>query len=203
MINPAPPNSPITQTFAEHERRRKKNGWRYYNGGLDFAVPTGTPVKAAAAGTITKAGYDATGYGEHVRIQHESDYLSLYGHLASYCVRIGQHVEAGEVIGYSDNTGNSTGPHLHFELRKNGLPVDPEPLLQPPPTEQPAGQTFAVCAQTLNVRAGPGTQYSIICQLKQGDQVEALSMSGEVWIELGQNEWAAMVYGQDVLMRPA
>jgi hypothetical protein len=129
FLFPVPPASIVTQTFAEHVAAARAHNWTNYNGGIDWAVFTGTPIKAAQNGKVTATRHDATGYGTHVRIQHDNGYLTIYGHLASFSVNTGDTVQAGQVIGLSDNTGNSTGPHLHFELRHNNVPIDPMPLL--------------------------------------------------------------------------
>jgi hypothetical protein len=129
FLFPIPLGSIVTQTFAEHVAAALAHGWTNYNGGIDWAVFTGTPIKAAQNGKISVTRHDATGYGTHVRIQHDNGYLTIYGHLASFSVNVGDQVQAGQVIGLSDNTGNSTGPHLHFELRHNNTPIDPMPLL--------------------------------------------------------------------------
>jgi len=219
LTSPVPAGATVTQTFAEHEKRRRQNGWKCYNGGVDWAVPTGTPIKAAAVGTITKAGYDGTGYGVHVRIQHGSDYLTLYGHLASFCVRIGQHVEAGEVIGHSDNTGNSTGPHLHFELRKNNVPVDPEPLLAAVPVatttgepatvsgDAPAGipvdMEFVGAVSSLRLRSGPVTNYDVLGWAGEGNRVRVKRLHcNPVWAELEDGSFCAVQIGDDVFLQP-
>lgn len=131
FLFPVPSTSFVTQTFAEHVHAARVNNWQNYNGGIDWAVPTGSPVVAAQAGKVSQVRNDATGYGHHVRIQHDEGYLTIYGHLMDTAVRVGDSVRAGEVIGRSDNTGNSTGPHLHFELRRNNVAVDPAPLLVP------------------------------------------------------------------------
>lgn len=129
FLYPVPSSSIVTQSFAEHVHAARVNNWQNYNGGIDWAVPTGSPVVAAQSGKVTQVRNDATGYGHHVRIQHEGGYLTIYAHLMDSAVRVGDKVHAGEVIGRSDNTGNSTGPHLHFELRRNNIAVDPAPLL--------------------------------------------------------------------------
>jgi hypothetical protein len=136
FLFPVPASSIVTQSFAEHVHRAKVNNWTNYNGGIDWAVPSGSPIAAAQDGTVSIVRNDATGYGTHVRIQHAEGYLTIYGHLMDFNVRVGDKVKAGQVIGRSDNTGNSTGPHLHFELRKNNVAVDPAPLLT---TFLPAG----------------------------------------------------------------
>jgi murein DD-endopeptidase MepM/ murein hydrolase activator NlpD len=135
FLYPVPPNSIVTQTFAEHVWRAKVNGWQNYNGGIDWAVFTGTPIKAAQAGSVVSLRTDATGYGTHVRLQHDEGFLTIYGHMSSFKVQQGDSVKAGDIIGLSDNTGNSTGPHLHFELRQNNVAIDPAVLLV---TELPA-----------------------------------------------------------------
>lgn len=98
--------------------------WGSMHQGLDIAVSTGTPVRAAASGTITKAG-DAGGYGLLVVIKHPDGVETRYGHNSKINVRIGQHVKQGDIIAYSGNTGRSTGHHVHFEIRVNGKPHDP------------------------------------------------------------------------------
>ncbi len=99
-----------------------------FHAGIDLAVPEGTRVRAAAAGRITVAGWEG-GFGLLVVIDHENGYETYYAHLSKVLVSPGQHVQAGEVIALSGNTGLSTGPHLHFEVRYLGTPVDPRPLL--------------------------------------------------------------------------
>jgi murein DD-endopeptidase MepM/ murein hydrolase activator NlpD len=97
--------------------------------GLDIAVAVGTLVRATAEGVVAEAGEDPE-YGSFVLLQHGGDYQSMYGHLSRLIVRSGQRVAAGEVIGLSGNTGNSSAPHLHFEIRKKGLVVDPLTLVK-------------------------------------------------------------------------
>ena len=94
-----------------------------YHNGTDIAAPEGTPILAAAAGTVTIAnGVDPWGgsYGYHIKIDHGNGLETLYAHCSAICVRVGQQVQQGEVIGYVGSTGNSTGNHLHFEARVNG-----------------------------------------------------------------------------------
>lgn len=98
--------------------------WGTHHDGKDYAVPVGTPVEAAAGGRVTHVGRSG-GYGKTVIIQHQNGLETLYAHLNSYNVRSGQQVNRGQVIAYTGNTGRSTGPHLHFEVRVNGRPVDP------------------------------------------------------------------------------
>jgi murein DD-endopeptidase MepM/ murein hydrolase activator NlpD len=97
--------------------------------GLDIAVTTGTLVRATARAVVAEAGEDPE-YGTFILLQHAEDYQSMYGHLSRLLVRPGQVVDAGEVIGLSGNTGNSSAPHLHFEIRRLGQVVDPLTLVK-------------------------------------------------------------------------
>lgn len=97
--------------------------------GLDIAVMIGTLVRATAEGSVVEAGEDPE-YGTFVLMQHADEYQSMYGHLSRLLVHPGQHVAAGEGIGLSGNTGNSSAPHLHFEIRRRGLVVDPLTLVK-------------------------------------------------------------------------
>ena len=92
--------------------------------GVDIGTPLGTPVLAAKSGTVTSANWNG-GYGECVVINHGGGNSTLYGHLSSYNVKIGDTVKQGQVIAYSGNTGRSTGPHLHFGIIENNSWVDP------------------------------------------------------------------------------
>ncbi len=97
--------------------------------GLDFPVPYGTRVGAAGVGTTIFAGYNYGGFGNLVVIQHRLGYTSWYAHLSSITTWVGEEVVGGTRIGYVGSTGASTGPHLHFEVRRYDTPVDPAPLL--------------------------------------------------------------------------
>ena len=101
-------------------------GWRWgrMHEGIDLAVGNGTPVVSAAAGTVIVAGW-LGGYGNLVVVDHGNGVSTAYGHNTSVTVSVGQSVAQGQLIAYSGNTGHSTGPHLHFEVRINGSPVDP------------------------------------------------------------------------------
>lgn len=96
--------------------------------GLDIAVPTGTPIRAAGGGVVAEAGIHPE-YGRFVLINHPDGYQSMYGHASRVLVKSGETVRAGQVIALSGSTGRSTAPHLHFETRRNGQPVDPRSLL--------------------------------------------------------------------------
>ncbi|WP_200206470.1 M23 family metallopeptidase [Micromonospora coerulea] len=106
--------------------------WGTLHAGIDFAMPAGTPIHAAAAGTVVKAGDAGDGYGNSVFIDHGNGYLTHYAHQSSLKVTVGEKVSAGEVIGYEGSTGDSTGPHLHFEVHKAAMwnQIDPAPFLR-------------------------------------------------------------------------
>ena len=97
--------------------------------GLDIAVSTGTQVKAAADGRITFAGWNG-GYGILVIIDHGNGIETRYAHNSRLNVKVGQRVTRGETVAYSGNTGVSTGPHVHFEIRYRNNPVNPQTYLK-------------------------------------------------------------------------
>jgi len=102
---------PIIKTYRKHT-------------GVDITAPQGTPVYATADGVVSRQ-QTAIGYGIHIIIDHGYSYQTLYGHLSKKAVKAGQKVKRGELIGYVGNTGYSLGPHLHYEVWKNGTPVNP------------------------------------------------------------------------------
>ena len=104
-------------------------GQRRGHTGMDLAVPTGTPIRAALSGTVTVSSYDQGGYGYYVMIDHGNGLTTLYGHCSQLMVSVGRAVEAGTVVAMSGSTGRSTGPHLHFEVRVNGSRVNPRSYL--------------------------------------------------------------------------
>ncbi|MGC4860682.1 M23 family metallopeptidase [Micromonospora sp. DT68] len=105
--------------------------WGTLHAGIDLALPSGTPIHAAAAGTVTKAGDAYDGYGNSVFIDHGNGYLTHYAHQSRLAVTVGQKVKAGQVIGYEGSTGDSTGPHLHFEVHQGMWnQVDPAPFMR-------------------------------------------------------------------------
>lgn len=122
---PLPQSYTITSLFGYRED--PFTGEVAYHGGTDIAAPGGTPILAAADGTVSVAnGTDSWGgsYGYHVKIGHADSFETLYAHCSSICVTEGQQVKQGEVIAYVGTTGSSTGNHLHFEVRQNGERMD-------------------------------------------------------------------------------
>jgi peptidoglycan hydrolase-like protein with peptidoglycan-binding domain len=116
--------------------------------GLDFPEPMGTPVGAAGVGVVGFAGWNSGGYGNLVVVKHRLGYETWYAHLSRIAVGVGQSVSGGSRIGYVGSTGYSTGPHLHFEVRHFGTPIDPVPLLLP----------------TVAARVGPGPRGRLVCR---------------------------------------
>jgi len=98
---------------------------RKFHAGLDFTASQGTPIYATADGRVKESGFNSSGFGNHVVINHGFGYETLYGHMVRVKAREGQTVKRGEVIGYVGSTGKSTGPHCHYEVHRNGQPVDP------------------------------------------------------------------------------
>jgi Meckel syndrome type 1 protein len=96
--------------------------------GVDISAPTGTPVRAADCGTVTKAAAES-GYGNIICVEHSATVSTCYAHLSSFEADVGEYVEVGRIIGRVGSTGRSTGPHLHFEVRENGRAVDPDRYL--------------------------------------------------------------------------
>ncbi len=126
---------PAIQPVANKDLKRMASGYGYridpiyktrkFHAGMDFSAPTGTPIYSTGDGKVTRADSRSSGYGRHVRIDHGYGYLTLYGHMSKILVRPGQTIKRGEIIGYVGNTGKSVGPHLHYEVHKNGKAVNP------------------------------------------------------------------------------
>ena len=114
-----PTNGTISSRFGLRSRNNHK--------GIDIAAPTGTPIYAAASGTVTLAseGYGG-GYGNHIILSHGNGVQTLYGHCSVLCVSEGEYVSQGQLIAKVGSTGRSTGPHLHFEVRVNGVAQNPQ-----------------------------------------------------------------------------
>ncbi|MFN3353843.1 MAG: M23 family metallopeptidase [Brevundimonas sp.] len=107
--------------------------------GVDFAAPTGTPVVASAEGEVVRTGYEPSGYGRFIEVEHANGMRTFYAHLSRVDVRRGDRVLQGERIGRVGSTGYSTGPHLHFEVRRNGGKLNPERVM---------GESFTVRVET-------------------------------------------------------
>lgn len=114
------------QTSKFGQRKHPILGYTLMHWGADFGAPSGTPIRSPGEGTITQAMRRGS-YGYYVQIKHNSEYSTAYGHMSGFhkLTKVGRKVKAGDVIGYVGTTGRSTGPHLHWELIKNGKRIDP------------------------------------------------------------------------------
>jgi Peptidase family M23 len=212
-----PVNGPITQLFGVDPEFYKRFGFPGHNG-IDYGIPNGTSIRAAAAGTVEKVAFENGGYGNYVKLSHvdgSRKYYTYYAHLSNAAVSPGQTVAAGTAIGFSNNTGASTGPHLHFGLRIDGENpaykgyVDPMLFFTAggPGTAEPgpAGTfpdaislpdlPFEVTFETLNVRNGPGVEFTIVGQLIKGAKIKGRRLhSKSVWVELEPGKWCALAF---------
>lgn len=93
--------------------------------GIDYSAPVGTPIFATGAGKVSKKRTSITGYGKQIEINHGFGYVTKYAHMSTFVADLGDEVKRGDLIGYVGNTGTSTGPHIHYEVRKNGKKVNP------------------------------------------------------------------------------
>jgi murein DD-endopeptidase MepM/ murein hydrolase activator NlpD len=127
VLIPLPPSkaritSPFGMRFHPVLKRKKMHN------GIDFGSGLNAPVYAAADGKVSLAQYSRS-YGNWVMLEHKNGYVSVYAHLKSYNIRAGLQIKKGDIIGYTGSTGRSSGPHLHFEIRLNGTPVNPDGYL--------------------------------------------------------------------------
>ena len=121
----------ITQPFAHNEYQLWCGCWKPHSG-IDLAAPYGSPIMAADSGQVIWTGWDWSGLGWAVKINHGNYIATIYGHLERFIVRVGQNVTKGQVIGYEGSTGASTGPHLHFMVLYNNVWVNPINYVQLP-----------------------------------------------------------------------
>ncbi len=130
---------PAVMPVANEDLKRTASGWGYrihpiykvrkMHYGMDFTAPVGTPVHATGDGKVIEtsgSGRSRVGFGLVVKIDHGYGYETVYAHLNSFAVKVGQEVKRGEIIGYVGNTGGSTAPHLHYEVHRNGSAVNPQ-----------------------------------------------------------------------------
>lgn len=141
-------------------RRHPLLGFSRFHRGLDFGAAYGAPIVAAAAGVVRYAGWHG-GHGQYVMIQHGGGMATAYGHMSRIVARVGAPVTQGQLIGYVGSTGLSTGPHLHYEVWRNGVAVDPS-TVRFTTTSQLAGANLAAfratLARLLAVRPGAATR---------------------------------------------
>ena len=127
------PNAQISQRFGPTTLwfEPPYGGYPHFHTGLDLVAPFGSPVYAVDDGVVALVGSSSSGYGNYVVIAHSGGLDTLYGHLSTTLVTVGQAVTQGTAVGLEGSSGNSTGPHLHFELRIGQRPLDPTPYLPP------------------------------------------------------------------------
>lgn len=201
---PVDPDTRVSQDYTPNHRA------------IDFAVMTGTRVMCAQVGRVISVRDSEHGYGVHVRVEHSidgEDRTTIYAHLSKYNVKPGDILQIGAVIGLSGNTGNSSGPHLHFEVRNgHGVytsPIDPRPLLEwddgegepPDPDDWPEfpelPQAHVISTAGLYVRTGAGTGFPVAGLLKYGDVVDAIGTvknGDDIWLRLGWRQFSAYRY---------
>lgn len=204
----------ITQLFGENPQYYAQYGLPAHNG-VDYGTPVGTPILAAADGFVMDASLDSTGYGLYVKVDHGEHY-TLYAHLSVFSVEFGNAVLAGDQLGLSGNTGNSTGPHLHFGLRKNAYSADDlwrgwiNPRLYIAEDEgevtalPPAvGYGKIMTGYGLNIRSGAAVTNQMIGVLPFGLTIcyYNVVMDGDnLWLDLGAGMFCAAVYNSNTLV---
>ncbi|TMF38343.1 MAG: hypothetical protein E6I27_06580 [Chloroflexi bacterium] len=127
------PSAQISQSFgpSTYWFEPPYGNYPHFHTGIDMVEPFGSPVFAADDGVVALVGSSSSGYGNYVVVAHAGGFDTLYGHLSTALVKVGQSITQGTAVGLEGSTGNSTGPHLHFELRIGQKPVDPTPYLPP------------------------------------------------------------------------
>ncbi|MEN6622178.1 MAG: M23 family metallopeptidase [Smithella sp.] len=198
LTKPFDGNFPITQKFGDIYT--DPTGHK----GIDYALPVGTPVLAAADGIVERAGPDNTGYGNMVLIRHAWNDGTVYAHLRNWKVSLSQKIKSGDVIGYSGSSGNSTGAHLHFEYRLNyndwKSAIDPAVFMQETVIGTAnsvigfsTGWAEVICADGANMRITPAG--ALKSWLPQGVRVHLTGKSktaaGLPWNEIDGGFWIA------------
>lgn len=191
-----------------------------YHKGLDIVAPSGVPIVAARGGTVSFAAWSTVGYGNLVILNHESSYQTYYGHNSSFVAHQGDVVAVNQTIALEGTTGNSTGPHCHWEIRRYGTPIylpgkvydtvtRSTPLnyfyadltsldggTPPPPPPPSTTQAVKVTASSLNVRSGAGTGYSIIGTV-YANQIYVSPQQSNGWYQIyyaGNTGWCSGGY---------
>lgn len=182
----------ITQFFGENPSAYARFGLKGHNG-IDFGCPEGTPICAVEDGIVEKSGSDPSGYGNYVKLRHAGGLWTLYGHFSSLVVGTSDVVKKGQLLGYSGNTGNSTGAHLHFEVRKageekNGYNGAIDPMGQVTPYAIPAGQARVIT--NLNARLSPSTAGKVLYTLQPGTM---LTLADKPAVVTGSITWVPVL----------
>ena len=181
MVSPVPKGAVITSGFGPRDNS-KHPGISANHHGIDFGIPVGSPLTAIEAGSISTIGNDANGYGNWIEVKHEDGTASRYGHLSQINVSRGQKVAPGQVVGKSGGkpgapgAGNSTGPHLHFELlNEKGVKINPAPYLNGAPAAPTGGNLTA--SSVAGPRAISGQLMSVSKKTASGLRKGPLSSS--------------------------
>lgn len=181
-------NATVTSGFGP--RIDPIKGGRANHEGIDFAAPAGSPVLASAAGKVKAVSKEAGGYGVMVEIEHPNGYVTRYAHLSEADVKVGQQVNAGDPVAKVGNTGKSTGPHLHFEVRKGDKAVDPVAFLKQ------GGRAREQFATYMNDYQGDITK-SFGAMMYGNDKVDAAVANGRKkgvdWVSLMSTEEQAQI----------
>jgi hypothetical protein len=154
-------------------------GYTVQHRGVDFGAATGTPIVAAGDGTVAEIGWRG-GYGQYVKLRHSGEYATAYAHMSSYArgLKAGARVRQGQTIGYVGATGMATGPHLHYEVHRNGGQVNPTGV------KFPSGQKLddREMRQFLEVKAGLGRT---VAELRDAGQRRHAGAAGQGsrWID--------------------
>jgi murein DD-endopeptidase MepM/ murein hydrolase activator NlpD len=177
-----PVKGPITTKYGQTTDAHGKELWGgNQHKAIDYGVPVGTPVQAAASGTVkaTGSGAGERSYGNYIELDHGNGYTTLYAHLSSIQVTTGQSVVQGQVIGLSGATGYATGPHLHFEVRKNGMKINPASLGLGDAVAIVAGNanTAASSSATSSGSVGGGVDLTPVSNTYTGTQAAAVPAS--------------------------
>lgn len=198
----------ITQTFDEHIAYRAAANLKNYNGGVDYATPMRTPVYPACSGVVRAVGdFGNIGYGKYIRIAHIDGFETVYAHLDEIVVRVGESVNECKIVGYTGNTGFTTGPHIHFELRLGGVPVDPLMYMAAVPQSNDNIQVVRenVGLRSVNVQSKEGLRVRTTPRTDTWDNVIGLvefglhddmfvigtveMCDGSTWFEIGYREF--------------
>lgn len=238
-ILPVPKNCVITQSWEQHKQRAISNGWSwkpgipgktYYYPGVDFAGCGSPPILAAASGKVLEVRSDPSGYGNHVRIDHGDGDMTIYAHLSVTSVRAGDAVKAGQAVGVMGWSGNvwpagPGGTHLHWELRRKGVPTDPmpmvvmslpepdvEPVPTPEPEDQPQGWAVpeivvpsvkVTALPWLNIRESAAADAKKVGSLQPGDVVKVIDVvrdGADIWLQIGYGQYIAGLYDGDIMV---
>ena len=179
-------------------------GYKPEHKAYDFAVMTGTDVYAVANGNVSLIKELNKGYGKYLVIDHADGYQSLYAHLSEFLVVVGESVLGGSIVAHSGNTGNSTGPHLHLEIKHDGANIDYLYLLDPSlvpskdlviPEFNFSIPVFNVSVDNLRIREEPNIISRILGFLYSYDNVpvmEILHDGDDIWARCGYKQWFAI-----------